>query len=151
MTRDTVARDADEVERDDVAGTEPTYTVGRGKPPAHTQFKPGQSGNPRGRPRGSVDFGRALLAAASESVVITENGRKVRLSKFEVAARQVANKAAAGDPRAVELLYKHLGSMVAVEPVAAPSSDQADLSFGSEEDTQVLEAFVQRLKKEGSS
>lgn len=129
---------------------EPTYTVGRGKPPAHTRFKPGQSGNPRGRPRGSVDFGRALLAAASESVVITENGRKVRLSKFEVAARQVANKAATGDHRAIELLYKCVGSL-APEPVSASPAAQAENNFGTEDDTEVLEAFLQRMSKGESS
>src|SRR4051794_31141733 len=31
----------------------PSYEVGYGKPPAHSRFKPGRSGNPRGRPRGS--------------------------------------------------------------------------------------------------
>ncbi len=130
---------------------ERSYVVGRGKPPAHSRFKPGQSGNPRGRPRGSADFRQALIAAANEVVVITENGRRVRLSKHKVAARQLVNKAASGDHRAIELLYKHLGSNIAVEPVAAPPADKADLSFGSEDDTQVLEAFIQRSKKEGSS
>jgi len=131
--------------------TEEPYEIGRGKPPPHTRFKPGQSGNPRGRPRGSVDFGRALLAAASETVVITENGRKLRLSKLDIAARQVANKAASGDHRATELLYKHAGTALAVEPVATSSADRAELSFGTEDDEQVLQIFVERLRKEGSS
>lgn len=133
--------------RDTEAGA---YEVGRGKPPVHTRFKPGQSGNPRGRPRGSGDFRQALIAAAQEVVVITENGRKKRLSKQEVAARQLVNKAASGDHRATELLYKYLGIDKAIEPVAASPADKADLSFGSEDDTQVLEAFLRR-SKEGSS
>lgn len=130
---------------------EPAYKVGRGKPPAHSRFKPGQSGNPRGRPRGSADFLQALIAAANEVVVIIENGRRVRLSKHQVAARQLVNKAASGDHRAIELLYKHLGSKIAIESVVAPPADKADLSFGSADDEQVLDAFLQRLKKEGSS
>jgi len=31
---------------------ESDYEIGRGKPPMHTRFKPGQSGNPKGRPKG---------------------------------------------------------------------------------------------------
>ena len=130
---------------------EPTYAVGRGKPPAHTRFRPGQSGNPKGRPRGAADLRQILAAVANERVTITENGRKVRLTKLEVAARQLVNKAASGDHRAIELLNKHLGDPVAAEPVSAPPADKADLSFGSEDDKQVLEIFMQRLKKEGSS
>jgi hypothetical protein len=39
------------------------YEVGYGKPPKHTRFKPGQSGNPKGRPKASKDF-RSLLHRA---------------------------------------------------------------------------------------
>ena len=131
--------------------SERTYTVGRGKPPAHTRFKPGQSGNPRGRPRGSVDLGRALLVAASETVTVTENGRKRRLTKLEVAARQVANKAASGDQRAIELLSKHLDKMAAPEPGTSSPADQPERRLGTEDDAQILEDFLQRVRKEGSS
>lgn len=130
---------------------EQIYVVGRGKPPTHTQFKPGQSGNPRGRPRGSVDLRQSVLAAASETVIITENGRRVRVSKLDVAARQLANKAASGDHRAIELLHKLLGAIPALAPVAASPNVQADPSFGSEDDAQVLDALLQRVKKEASS
>src|SRR6266540_5397165 len=34
------------------------YTVGRGKPPKHTQFKPGQNRNPNGRPKGHKNFAK---------------------------------------------------------------------------------------------
>jgi hypothetical protein len=37
----------------DTAVQEGAYEVGRGKPPAETRFKPGQSGNPKGRPKGA--------------------------------------------------------------------------------------------------
>ena len=73
------------------AASQRDYTVGRGKPPVHTRFKPGQSGNPRGRPRGAVDAKQALQAALGERVTITENGRRVRRSKLEIALTQLAN------------------------------------------------------------
>src|SRR5215469_15592455 len=51
------------------------YEVGYGKPPRHTRFKKGQSGNPRGRPCGSKNLKTLLSEALSEPVIITENGR----------------------------------------------------------------------------
>ena len=42
------------------------YQVGPGRPPLHTRFKKGQSGNPGGRSAKSLP---ALLAAADEDVV----------------------------------------------------------------------------------
>ena len=129
---------------------ESTYMVGHGKPPAHSQFKPGQSGNPKGRPRGSIGFRQALVAAINERVVISENGRKIRRSKGQIAAIQIANKAAKGEYRAIELLAKHTDTLGAAEAVVAPSADTAERTFGSEEDEQVLDAFMRRFK-EGSS
>ncbi len=83
-----------------------TGGVGYGRPPRATQFKPGQSGNPKGRPKGSLNLETVLGRALAEKVVIVENGRRRRLSKLQIAVKQLVNKAAAGDPRATQLLLK---------------------------------------------
>lgn len=56
------------------------YTVGYGKPPRHTRFQKGQSGNPRGRPKGARGLKADLRAELSERVRVTENGRTRRLT-----------------------------------------------------------------------
>ena len=80
------------------------YKVGYAKPPQHTRFKPGESGNPSGRPKDRPSLASAIEQALSEPVVVIEHGRRKRLTKMEATARQLANKGAAGDLRAVSLI-----------------------------------------------
>jgi hypothetical protein len=82
------------------------YEVGYRKPPRHSQFTPGRSGNPKGRPRGSMNFVNLLEQALNEKVIITENGRRKRTSKLQVILKQMVNKAAQGDHRATRLLFE---------------------------------------------
>jgi hypothetical protein len=53
------------------------------KPPKHTQFKKGQSGNPRGHPRGAKNLATVLGEVLDEKVTITENGRRRTITKAE--------------------------------------------------------------------
>jgi hypothetical protein len=76
-------------------------SVGFGKPPAHSRFKPGKSGNPNGRPKGALNFATTLRRTLREVVVINENGRRKEITKLEAALKQLVNKAASGDLRAV--------------------------------------------------
>lgn len=75
--------------------------VGYGNPPKHSQFKKGQSGNAKGRPKGKPGAMTVVLRALSAKVMINENGRRRKVTKFEAALMQLANKAAGGDLRAL--------------------------------------------------
>ena len=57
------------------------YEVGYRNPPHHTQFKKGQSGNPRGRPCGSKNLKTLVNEVLNELVTITENGRRRKITK----------------------------------------------------------------------
>jgi hypothetical protein len=80
------------------------YEVGFGKPPRSTKFKPGQSGNSKGRPKGAKNFATALEEELNASVPITENGKRRKIAKRQVIAKLLVNKAATGDLRAIPLL-----------------------------------------------
>ena len=59
------------------------YEVGYRKPPQHTRFKPGQSGNPRGRPKAEKSLGAALNDALEAKVKLRGNGKERGVSSLE--------------------------------------------------------------------
>ena len=84
------------------------YEIGYGKPPRHSRFQKGQSGNSRGRPRAANNFTTIVGEALREPVVINENGRRKRATKAEVIGKQLVNKAAKGDTKLILLLISFL-------------------------------------------
>jgi Family of unknown function (DUF5681) len=80
------------------------YEIGRGKPRRHAGFQKGRSGNPKGRPKGSKNFATLLGQALDEKVSVTEDGRRRRVTKREVVAKQLVNKSAQADLRAIKQL-----------------------------------------------
>src|SRR5215469_1502966 len=84
------------------------YEVGYGKPPRHTQFKKGQSGNPRGRPPEAKNLSTLLNEALNERVVVTDSGGRRRVSKRAAIIKQLVNRSAKADMRALKILLDML-------------------------------------------
>ena len=87
-----------------MAGDSDDYEVGYKRPPKSGQFKKGQSGNPKGRPKGSLNLATVLERTLRETVVINENGQRHQITKMEAAIKQLVNKSAAGDLGAIKFL-----------------------------------------------
>ena len=79
------------------------YEVGYGKPPKKTQFKPGQSGNPKGRTKGSKNGIYAYIQRELNSSITLTDGSKI--TKEQGFARQLTNKALRGDIQSQKLLF----------------------------------------------
>ena len=84
--------------------TEGDYQIGYGKPPRHTGFQKRRSGNPKGRPKGSKNLATLLTEALDEKVQVTEDGKRRRVTKRELVIKQLVNKSASADLRAIKQL-----------------------------------------------
>ena len=96
----------------DAEKTDPNKrAVGYGRPPADKRFKPGQSGNPKGRPQGRENFATTINRILHEKIRIREGTRVRTASKIAVAIEVMVNKALGGDQRAlwrlIELAVKN--------------------------------------------
>jgi hypothetical protein len=76
--------------------------VGYRKPPRQTQFKPGKSGNPKGRPKGVANFSTDLQKTLSTSVKVKRNGRDTSVSTQRATLMVLREKALTGDARALD-------------------------------------------------
>lgn len=121
---------------------EKDYKVGYGKPPAEHQFKPGDRGNPKGRPKGSLNLATRLKRAARAKVTVTINGRRITIDKIDAALTQLMNQAASGDLRAIEVSITQLERAERRDDASAPPVDAAARAAA---DAAFLKALKSRL------
>ena len=111
-----------------MANGDDAYTIGFRKPPKHTRFAKGKSGNPNGRPKGSQNLATVLDKACRQRIRITTNGVTRYVSKFEATMLQLCNKAASGDLKAIRELHNWTVSLANFEQADIPPviSDESD-------------------------
>jgi hypothetical protein len=111
--------------------------VGYGKPPRAHQFKPGQSGNKTGRPKGSRNEATILNEILDHKVVLNDRGKTRRITLLEAILRKVAEDGLRGNIKSIGFLLNRYYA------AAADGVAQADLS---EDDKAVLDAYLRKLK-----
>lgn len=80
------------------------YEVGYRKPPKSGQFKLGQSGNPKGRPKGTKNLKTDLAEELQERILVREGGKARHVSKQRAMLKRLSEKALQGDMRASALI-----------------------------------------------
>jgi hypothetical protein len=101
------------------------YTVGKYKPPIQTRWLPGQSGNPKGRPKGRRNLKSELEELLGKKITIRdgETERKLSLPAANIFAHGV--KGAKGDARSTTLYLNALGKLGLLGDADAPESEPA--------------------------
>ena len=116
-----------EHEPDGKSGKRPKgdYVVGKYKPPIHTKWPPGQSGNPRGRPKGRLNVKTELKELLRKKITIRdgETERKLSLPAANIVAHGF--KGAKGDVRSTALYLNTLRQMGLLEEAEAPEIETA--------------------------
>jgi Family of unknown function (DUF5681) len=119
----------------------PTERVGFCRPPEATRFKKGVSGNPKGRPKHSLNVATAFMKALREKVVINEHGKRKTVTKLEAALKQLVNKAASGEIRALTQLLE-----LARDSEAKQNASVGQDSVLNDLDQEVLEGVLKRFE-----
>ncbi len=79
----------------------PGFEVGYGRPPLHSRFKPGKSGNPKGRAKQSRNMRTIVQQVLNEDMQIREGGRLRRMPAMEALVRTTLTRSFKGDPKAL--------------------------------------------------
>jgi len=115
------------------------YEVGYGKPPKHSQFKKGQSGNPKGKPKGSCNLKTDVISVLNSRIVVNENGQTRKVSTQLATLMRLRERALQGDSRAMDRLLM----LAADYNNEETPRDQAPPI--SEDDAAILEDFRRRV------
>lgn len=85
------------------------YEVGYGKPPQHSRFSKGKSGNPSGRRKPRLSDAEVVAKIRDQKIAIKLRGKETRVTMLEAAILQTINKTiASGKPRDLECLLRLL-------------------------------------------
>ena len=121
---------------------ETPYVVTRGKPPRETQFKKGESGNLKGRPKGTKEIGTLLEQELDRMIEVSQHGRTIKLTRRQVIVRRIIEKAMQGDPKAIAtcLTIESAKSAKGKGPSTVAAEFDAQLS----EDDKILLSYLGR-------
>ena len=117
------------------------YPVGYGKPPKHRQFKPGKSGNPQGRPKGTKNLKTDLVEELSEKIVVHEGGSSRQISKQRAVVKSLVTRTLKGDARAANTLLPMMMRLLDTGEGTQPEESE-ELHA---DDLEILEDYKKRI------
>ncbi len=118
------------------------YQVGYAKPPKNTQFQPGKSGNPKGRPKGAKGIATVFMEEANQKVSIKIGDKTVKITKLQATVKRLFQQALEGKPHAIARITEMAR---VIEPQMEQKPDQAL----SADDQNILREYVKRQMQDG--
>lgn len=117
--------------------------VGFGKPPAHARFKPGQSGNPKGRPKGIKNLKTIARREFEQKIEVREGQRVREITKKEAFVKGTINRALQKGGKDSDTAFRLLAEIEGdAEAASAPSIPL------NQDEEEVLAAYKARLRRE---
>jgi Family of unknown function (DUF5681) len=120
------------------------YPVGYGKPPVASRFKPGTSGNAKGRRKGSKNFKTLIKEAMTSPILIQEGATSRRVSKIEGVVLRQLQSALKGDERSAMASIKMAMLVGLLDDSDKTASEDTALSAADE---QIIEQLMARHRK----
>jgi hypothetical protein len=127
---------------DTVPPTADDYQVGYRRPPKNRQFAPGNSGNPKGRPKGRKNVAAIITEIAMQPMTITEGGRPRKVPRVVAFMLTLWMEAFKGNPRACAAILQHLRDAAMLE--MKPEADDQPLA---ESDWAIIADMLERLPR----
>lgn len=118
------------------------YDVGYCKPPVHTRFKVGQSGNPRGRKKGYKNFNTLLRLSLNQKIEVVISGHKRKLPNYVVIISRLVHQALEGKLKAIQLLLPYILQMERAEAELAQKVQSLHKN-----DKEILLRYAKKLSK----
>jgi hypothetical protein len=122
----------------------PPGIVGYGQPPVATRFKPGSSGNPKGRPKGSQNLKTLIKQAMTARISVQEGTTTRRVSKIEGVVLRQLQSALKGSDKAAVAVIRMATQLGFLEDNDAHDHGEATLSG---QDEQILNELISRARK----
>ena len=122
-----------------MAESKATSEVGYRRPPKQTRFKPGQSGNPNGRPSGTRNLDTDLRDELNEVIPVRIGDRSKKVSKQRAMLMALMAKALKGDTRATVVILQMMAKFLPPDEAIATGGSALNA-----DDQEILKRFIDR-------
>ncbi len=116
------------------------YAIGYRRPPVHTRFKPGRSGNRKGRPKRQRNVRTVVEETLNQRITIRDGNGTRSLTKLDGVVLTVINGALKGEPKALTAFITLVRSLGMTGE--APEASNSEPLTGN--DDALLADFLQR-------
>lgn len=123
------------------------YEVGYGRPPKHSQFKKGQSGNPKGRPKEPTTFLASFNKELSKDVKVVIDGQECKITGLSAVSKKYKNMILSGDYKCMKLFLDKTANNVNIDPYLYPEPEfDDDAELVPENPTDEQREAIQEIK-----
>jgi hypothetical protein len=122
------------------SGAHGNYAVGYGRPPEHGKFKKGQTGNPKGRPKHSLNLATVLERLLTERIQVTEGGKQRSMTRLEALAKSVVTRCFSGDPKA----FANLAFLTKLSGYQAQGANESEAALDDPGYQRIVADFLKR-------